>query len=154
MTLTKKNVTWCVSHVFCVSKSDGHGNTEDHENPIDLRNINLAMYLVRSVNDLDSWEATKWLALVNDRKCSADDRLASHYRSKNRYYKHRPPYTFCIPKILMHQSPNRSIPEEWDINNFDISLGYHIYRTCATLIDSNNVFAWKVQICHIPGTVM
>jgi len=84
-------LTWCISHVLRVSKSNCHSNTEDHEHPIDLRDINLAVYLVRSVNNLHSWETAKRLALVYDRECSTDDCLAPHNRSKNSYYEDRYP---------------------------------------------------------------
>lgn len=51
--------TRCIPHVFYISESNCYSNAEDHEHPVDLWNVNLAMYLFRCVNDLDSWEATE-----------------------------------------------------------------------------------------------
>ena len=92
--------TWCIPHMFCISESDGHSNAENHKYPVDLWDVDLAMYFIRGMNNLDSWEASKWLALVDYRECSADDRLTSHNRGKNRNYKHWPPHSFCTKKTL------------------------------------------------------
>lgn len=45
--------------MFRVSEPNGHSNAEDHEHPVDLRDIDLAVYLIGGVNNLDSWKTTK-----------------------------------------------------------------------------------------------
>lgn len=67
--------------MFCVSEAEGNSDTEDHECPVHLRNIDLAVYLVGGVNYLDPWEATERLALAHYRECSANDCLTPHNRS-------------------------------------------------------------------------
>lgn len=64
-----------------VTEADSYCNAEDHEHPVDLGYVNLTVYLFGGVNNLDPWEATKGLALVDYRECSADDCLTPHNRS-------------------------------------------------------------------------
>ena len=87
--------------MFYVSKSDGNSDTENHKNPVDLWNVDLAMDLIRGMNDLHSREATKGLALVNNGECSTNDCLASHNRSKYSNCKHWPPHTLCFHTNIM-----------------------------------------------------
>lgn len=61
--------------MFCVSKANCHGNTEDHEHPIDLRDVDLSVYPVGCVDDLHSRKTTKGLDLVDNREGPTYDRL-------------------------------------------------------------------------------
>ena len=76
--------------MFCIPKSNGHSNAKDHKQPIDLRDVYLAMNFLRCVYNFYSREAAQGLALVDDWECSADDCLTSDYRSQNCQYKHWP----------------------------------------------------------------
>ena len=93
--------TWCIAEVFDISKPNSNSNAENHEHPVNLRYVNLTMDLVRGVDDFDTREASKRLALVYYRESAADDRLASHNRRKNRYHKHRPVHTFWIKNQMI-----------------------------------------------------
>lgn len=88
-------LTRCISHVFGVPKSNGHSNAEDHEQPIDLRNVYLAMNFLRCVYNFYSRKAAQGLALIDDWECSADDRLTSNYRSQDCQYEHWPSDLIC-----------------------------------------------------------
>jgi len=68
-----------IAHAFCVSEPNSNCYAKNHEHPVDLRYIDLAMYFLRGMNYLDSRKATEGLALVYDGECSADDCLASHH---------------------------------------------------------------------------
>lgn len=92
--------TWRIPHMFCISKSNSHRNAENHEKPVDLGNVDLAMYFIRGMNNLDPWKATKWLALVDDWESPTDDCLASYHWSKDGKYKHRPSHAFCKITVL------------------------------------------------------
>ena len=52
------SLTGCISHMLCVPKSNSHSNAEDHEQPIDLRDIYLAMNFLRCVHNFYPREAT------------------------------------------------------------------------------------------------
>lgn len=79
-------LTRCVSHVLGVSETNGDSNAEDHEDPVDLRDVYLAMNIVRRVHDFHSGKATQRLALVDDGEGSADDGLAADHRRQDRQH--------------------------------------------------------------------
>lgn len=73
-----------------VSETDGDGDAEDHEHPVDLRDVDLAMDLVGGVNHFDSGEAAECLALAYDGEGAAYDSLAPNHGCKYGDYEHRP----------------------------------------------------------------
>jgi hypothetical protein len=83
-------LTGCISHVLCVSETNSYSNAEDHEQPIDLRDVYLPMDFLRCMYYFYSREAAQGLALIDDRECSADDCLTSHHRRQDCQYKHGP----------------------------------------------------------------
>ena len=58
------------------------------------------MHLIRRVDNLDPWEATKGLTLIYDGECPADDCLASDHSSQYGHNKHRPSHTLYRLKIV------------------------------------------------------
>lgn len=127
-----KRDTWCIPHMFGVSKSNSHRNAENHEKPVDLGNVDLTMYFIRSMNNLDPWKATKWLALVDDWESPTDDCLASYHWGKDGNHKHRPSYTFCkwmilaIYSSLLQKRENIKQQDSCSTEGCTLSYGFHI----------------------------
>jgi hypothetical protein len=88
--------------VLGVAEPDGDGDAEDHEQPVDLRDVDLAVDLLGRVHDLHSREAAERLALVDNGERPADDRLASDHRSQDRQHQYRPPYDLCIFQTMFY----------------------------------------------------
>jgi hypothetical protein len=59
-------LTGCISHVLCVSETNSYSNAEDHEQPIDLRDVYLPMDFLRCMYYFYSREAAQGLALIDD----------------------------------------------------------------------------------------
>lgn len=81
-----------VSHVLGVAEANGDGDAKHHEQPVDLRDVDLAVDLLGGVHHFHSGEAAQGLALVDDGERAADDRLASYNRCQDRQQQDRPPY--------------------------------------------------------------
>ena len=74
--LFKKIHTIGISNHFGVAEPDRDGQAQEHENPVHLRYVDLAVDLAWCVHDLNPREAPQGPALAYDRKRSWDDGLA------------------------------------------------------------------------------
>ena len=75
-----------VSHVLGVTETNSDSNAEDHEDPVDLRDVYLSMNFVRRVHDFHPGEAAQRLALADDGERAADDGLAADHRRQDRQH--------------------------------------------------------------------
>lgn len=77
--------------MFRVPKADGDSQTEQHQSPVDFRDVDLTTDFRRRVYYLDPRKATQCTALLDDGEGAGDDSLTSHHCSKNGDCKNRPP---------------------------------------------------------------
>ena len=93
--LASLKLTVCVSDEHGVAEADGDGETHEHEDPVDLGAVDLAVHAAGGVDDLDAREAAQCGALPHDREGGRDHRLASHDRRQRRDHQHRPEQAPC-----------------------------------------------------------
>jgi hypothetical protein len=75
--------TRCISQVLGIAEPDSYSDAEYHEQPVDLRDVYLAMDSVRRVHNFHSGKAAQGQALVDNGERSTDDSLASDHRRQN-----------------------------------------------------------------------
>lgn len=54
-----------ISNQSCVSIAYSYCKSKDHQDPVDLRDKDLSIYMFRSMDYFDAWEAPKGMALFD-----------------------------------------------------------------------------------------
>lgn len=73
-----------------VLEENGDSEGEDHDNPVDLRNVDLAKNPSWFVNNLHPREASQCIALFDNRERSKYDCLACDHCSQHSHHQNRP----------------------------------------------------------------
>lgn len=80
-----------MTQALCVSETYGNSQAQQHQDPINLWDINLTVNFRGCMDDFNLRKATQSGALLYNRESSGDYSLASYYCSKHSNYKDRPP---------------------------------------------------------------
>jgi len=75
-------LTISISNQSCVLKSNSYSKSKDHEDPVYFWDVDLPIYVFRSVNNFNSWKTSKGMTLFNNRESGSDNSLTPNNSSK------------------------------------------------------------------------
>jgi len=87
-----------ISYLVLVLESSSDSYAKDHEDPIDVWNVNLTKEFPGSMHDFNSRETSMSKSLLDQRECCGYCSLACNYCSSSCNYEHWPIYSFCNNK--------------------------------------------------------
>lgn len=90
-----RSLTVGVADLALVLEPGGDGDAEDHEDPVDVGDVDLAHEFLRGVDDLHPREAAQRQRLLDDGEGGGDRRLARHHGGSGGDHDHGPVYAVC-----------------------------------------------------------
>lgn len=90
--------TSCIPNTF-IFKTDCGSDAKNHQDPVDIRNVDLPMYLFWSVDHFHSRKTIKCQALIYDRKSASNGCLTSHDGGEQRQHRKSMMYRSCTSML-------------------------------------------------------